>query len=57
MLIHKKIQKTPRDGTEHGEGEAEAQGMGEEEHGTTTQDHQGSGPPVEVVRGEGRDVC
>ena len=45
------LQKTSRDGAEHGEGEAEAQGTGDEEHDATTRDQQGTGPPVEAGRG------
>ena len=46
-----KLQKTPRDGAEHGEGEAQEQETVEEEHSATTRDRQGTGPPVEEGRG------
>ena len=46
-----KLQTTPRDGAEHGEGEADAQGTGGKEHDTTTQYLQGTGLLVEAVKG------
>ena len=50
-----KLQKTPIDGTEHGEGEVDAQGTRGSENNTrpTTQDRQRTGPSVKAGRGGG----
>ena len=48
-----KLHTTPRDGAEHGEGEADAQGKGKKEHEATTRDRKETGPPVKEGRGRG----
>ena len=50
-IENRKLQKTPRDDAEIGEGEADAQGKGEEEQTDTTWYRKGTGPPVEAGRG------
>ena len=49
-----KLQKALRDGADHGEAEADAQGMWIQKNTTpTTRDMKGTRPPVEAGRGRG----
>ena len=55
-LIVIQLQKTPRDGAEHGEGEEDAQGTVDEEQDSATRYQQGNGTPVEAGREGGRTL-
>ena len=47
-----KLQKTPRDDTEHGKGEADTQGTGVNKNTTPTiKERKETGPPVDAGRG------
>ena len=52
-----KLQKTPRDGTEHGEGEADSQGTGKKSRTETNRDRHGTGLLVEADRGGSGHEC
>ena len=51
-----KLQTTPIDREEYGEGKADAHGTGEKEHNDTIRYRKGTGPPVDTRR-RGEQAC